>query len=283
MPELPEVETIAADLNELVCGLTITDINLSFTKIVSGNFHDFCELLKGAKILQVKRFAKFVHFILSKNNQKIALLAHLKMTGQFHLSDWPQKNNWGNHDRAAFKLSGVTGQNKALIYRDIRKFGRLWAFDELGFENFIKHLDLGPDALKVSPDEFYQIISAKKSKIKSTLLNQKVIAGLGNIYADEILFASFISPLSCACALTRQEAFTLHENVIAILKSSIASRGSTTSNYQGLKGGGSFQHQHKVYGRTNKPCLRCQTSIQRVIVGGRSTHYCPLCQIVPIT
>ena len=279
MPELPEVQTIASDLDEAVRGRVIIQAAVSFPKIVAGDSVVFTEILAGAKISGVERFGKWIRFNLSSKTGAAAMLAHLKMTGQFHLGPWPEKpDDWARHDHAAFLLSGLPEGEDTLLYRDIRKFGRLRAFDRAGLEAFIVALDLGPDPLLVTSAEFHQRLTARRGKLKSVLLDQTVVAGLGNIYVDESLFAARLSPLVSPAVLTKEETGRLLKETRRILNASIKARGSTTSNYQGLKGGGSFQNVHKVYQRAGEPCPRCGAMIERMVLGGRSTHYCPCCQ-----
>ncbi|MDR1920470.1 MAG: bifunctional DNA-formamidopyrimidine glycosylase/DNA-(apurinic or apyrimidinic site) lyase [Candidatus Adiutrix sp.] len=284
MPELPEAETMAADLDEAVGGRRIEEVSVSCAKIVASEAGRFAWLLTGAEIIRVKRLGKWIHFVLKSENGAAALLVHLKMTGQFHLGAWPEGQGgrgWLPHDRAAFRLSGLPPESEALFYRDIRKFGRLRAFDAAELDLFLAELALGPDALAVSEDEFHERLKAKKGRLKSVLLDQRVVAGLGNIYADESLFAAALSPLAPARALTRAQSDLLLREIRRILSASIRARGSTTSNYQGLKGGGSFQKSHKVYGRAGEPCPVCRGVVKRIVVGGRGAHYCPSCQRAP--
>lgn len=279
MPELPEVQTIASDLDEVVRGRTITQAAVSFPKIVAGDEVMFVDLLTGAKTLGVERFGKWIRFNLDGPTGAAAMLVHLKMTGQFHLGPWPEgKDGWVKHDHAAFRLSGLPAGEDALIYRDMRKFGRLRVFDRNDLTEFVAELGLGPDPLLVKSAEFHQRLTARKGKLKSVLLDQTVVAGLGNIYVDESLFAARLSPLASPAALTREETDRLLKEAKRILKASIAARGSTTSNYQGLKGGGSFQKTHNVYHRAGEPCPSCGAAIERLVLGGRATHYCARCQ-----
>jgi len=275
MPELPEVQTIAADLDEAVRGLTITEAAVGCEKIIPGGVNSFCRRLAGARIEEVRRLGKWVHFRLAKEDSTpVHLLAHLKMTGQFQLGPWPAPGHWPKHIHAAFHLTGA----QALLYCDIRKFGRLRAFDQAGFETFLKELDQGPDPLTVTAEEFHLRLTARRGRLKAVLLDQTTVAGFGNIYVDESLFAARLSPLVSAAGLSRAETGRLLKNARRIFLAAIAARGSTTSNYQGLKGGGSYQASHQVYGKAGQPCPVCGTPIIKLTVAGRSTHVCPACQ-----
>lgn len=278
MPELPEVQTIASDLNEIVGGRKILDLAVNYPKIVAGDADRFLTLIRGTSIEKVARFGKWIRFFLEGSEGPVALLAHLKMTGQFQMGPWPEKNSWPAHVHAAFRLSGFPAETDTLYYRDIRKFGRLRAFNQPELEEFLRHLAQGPDPLTVSEQEFHQRVTARKGRLKCVLLDQCTVAGLGNIYVDEGLFAASLSPLRSAATLTEAESAGLLKEFKRILKASIKARGSTTSNYQGLKGGGGFQKQHQVYGRSGQPCPRCGAALERLVVGGRSTHICPFCQ-----
>jgi len=280
MPELPEVQTIASDLDDIVGGLKIELAAVAYPKIVAGDSARFVDLLRGARIEKVERFGKWIRFRLDGPSGVEALLVHLKMTGQFHLGPWPEKpGDWDRHDHAAFRLPGLRRDGAdTLFYRDIRKFGRLRAFDRPELAAFLAELKQGPDPFQVSETEFFQRLSARKSRLKCVLLDQTVVAGFGNIYVDESLLAAGLSPLRAAASLSRAESDRLLKEARRIMGASIKARGSTTSNYAGLKGGGAYQHQHQAYGRTGQPCPFCGAPIERIIVGGRSTHYCPHCQ-----
>ena len=277
MPELPEVETIAADLNEMVRGLTIAEALVNREKIIAGQAKIFALRLAGAKIEEVCRLGKWLHFRLGGPFGPVHLLAHLKMTGQFLLEPWADSRVWPKHVHAALCLAPSPGL--ALFYRDIRQFGRLRALNQAEWAVFLEKLNLGPDPLMVTAEEFHQRLTARRGRLKPTLLNQAVVAGFGNIYADESLFAARLSPFISAALLSRAETGRLLREAKRIFTAAIAARGSTTNNYQGLKGGGAYQARHLVYGRAGRPCPVCGTAIQRLALGGRGTHICPSCQI----
>ncbi|MDR0882335.1 MAG: bifunctional DNA-formamidopyrimidine glycosylase/DNA-(apurinic or apyrimidinic site) lyase [Candidatus Adiutrix sp.] len=279
MPELPEVQTIAADLDELAAGRIIEAAAVRYPKIVAGEADRFIAILVRARIERVERLGKWIRFFLEGRAGPAALLVHLKMTGQFQAGPWPAGDDlWPAHAHAAFRLSGLPPAANTLLYFDMRKFGRLRAFDQPDLEPFLAGLAQGPDPLTVSAEEFFSRLTRRRGRLKSVLLDQSTIAGLGNIYVDEGLFAAGLSPLRPASSLTRPETDRLLAETRAILAASIAARGSTTRNYAGLKGGGSFQRRHRVYGHTGQPCPVCGAAIERLVVGGRSTHYCPHCQ-----
>ncbi|MDR2935558.1 MAG: bifunctional DNA-formamidopyrimidine glycosylase/DNA-(apurinic or apyrimidinic site) lyase, partial [Candidatus Adiutrix sp.] len=270
--------TIASDLDEAVRGLTITEAAVNCEKIIPGGARDFRRRLAGTRIEEVRRLGKWLHFRLARDSGPAHLLVHLKMTGQFQTGPWPRPGLWPKHVHAALRLAGRPAGTEALLYRDIRKFGRLRAFDQAGFEAFLKELDQGPDPLAMTAGEFHRRLTARRGRLKAVLLDQTVVAGFGNIYADESLFAARLSPLASAAGLSRAETGRLFTAARRIFAAAIAARGSTTSNYQGLKGGGRYQDSHQVYGRAGRPCPVCGTAIQKLVVAGRGTHICPTCQ-----
>jgi formamidopyrimidine-DNA glycosylase len=276
MPELPEAETMARDLNRRVVGLTIADILVSFDKIVASDYKSFVPTLKGHVIERVGRIGKWIKIDLDSGG---ALLAHLKMTGQFLTGDWPGslEGPWPPHARVAFLLRGKETE-ETLFYRDIRKFGRLRAFGENELRDFLKSLGLGPDPLELEANEFHRILLTKRGRLKAVLLDQTVIAGLGNIYADESLFAANLSPIRPASDLSPDETSRLLTHIQRILAKSIELRGSTVENYRGLEGPGSFQDHHLVYGKSGQNCPKCGNSLTKTVVGGRSSVHCPICQ-----
>jgi formamidopyrimidine-DNA glycosylase len=276
MPELPEAETMARDLDRRVSGRTISQVLVSFDKIVASGADSFESVLKGRRIERVGRLGKWIKADLDSGG---ALLAHLKMTGQFLIGDWPGTIDgpWPPHARAAFLLAG-NGPEETLFYRDIRKFGRLRAFSKDDLETFIKSLGLGPDPLALESGQFHRILSANRGRLKAVLLDQTVISGLGNIYADESLFAASLSPTRPASSLSEGEAATLLAKIKAILSKSIELRGSTVENYRGLEGPGSFQGHHQVYGKSGQNCPRCGQELSKSVIGGRGSVHCLKCQ-----
>ncbi|MDR1676926.1 MAG: bifunctional DNA-formamidopyrimidine glycosylase/DNA-(apurinic or apyrimidinic site) lyase [Deltaproteobacteria bacterium] len=277
MPELPEVETIAQDLNRCIAGRTISQVLVSFQKIVASDYDSFSRLLEDRVIEKVGRLGKWVRFDLDSG---AGLLAHLKMTGQFLIGDWPGSLDgpWPPHARAAFLLTGKGLKDETLFYRDIRKFGRLRAFSQSELTDFLQSLGLGPDPFELEAPQFHRILTAKKGQLKAVLLDQAVVSGLGNIYADETLFAANLLPTRAASDLSPAESTELLTQIKRILTNSIKLRGSTVENYQGLDGPGSYQDQHQVYGKSGRACPQCGQLLLKTIIGGRSTVFCPFCQ-----
>jgi formamidopyrimidine-DNA glycosylase len=262
MPELPEVETIAHKLRPDLVGKTILSADLFWSRtLATPSPQKFKELIKGQMILDVGRRAKYLIIQLSDFN----LLIHLRMSGD--LSTRNSTIRAENHDRLVLKLSDGT----SLVFNDTRKFGRVWLTakteDVLG--------NLGPEPL--SADFTFQWLHAelhkKRRQLKPLLLDQTFIAGLGNIYTDEALYVAKLHPLSASDSLTVRQARALHEAIHSVLNEGIRRNGAS---FDWVYRGGEFQF--RVYGRTDQKCPVCGTKIKRILVGQRSTHFCPKCQ-----
>lgn len=263
MPELPEVETVVRSIAPRVIDKTIEHAVLSSSRVTRGGLAETAKALRNRRIQGVRRRGKQIFFDLDCG----VLYVHLGMTG---------KLLWNGartpYTRAEFSLD--TGK---LLYDDIRQFGRVEYFAELpkAFQA------VGPDALTVSFAEFYSRLKTHRTAIKPLLLNQSFISGVGNIYADEALFAGGIHPRAKSHRLSQARVGNLYQNLIEILQLAIRHRGSSISDYVDASGdAGEYQHQHNVYGRAGEPCPRCGTPIKRIVLGQRGTHYCPRCQRV---
>lgn len=271
MPELPEVQTIVNDLQ------TITDDMIigfwtNFEKAIKTE--RFQKEVVGKKITQVKRIGKNVIFKLS--NKKFIII-HLKMTGRLILNNQHKKESAQNkHLHHVFYLK----KNIALEFQDIRKFGTIEAVSKEKLLEMSKTKGVDPLSKNFTLKTFTDILEGKKNKnVKEILMDQASISGIGNIYASEIPYEANISPLRKAGALNKEEIEVLHKSIIKILTKAIKLRGTSFSDYrdaQGKKGG--FQKKLKVYGKAGKKCGKCDTIIKKVIVGQRSTFYCPTCQ-----
>ncbi len=243
MPELPEVETIRRQLAQEIVG----------------------KRLNGKLITGVRRRAKLLIIDFKKDG---SLLFHLKLTGQLIFNGKPSA-----HTRRVFYFNDGTN----LIFNDVRKFG--WWKRVKDTSKIEK--EFGPEAPDVDPSTFKDMVKKHpKVKIKSLLMNQKVISGIGNIYSDEILFAAKINPLRKASSLDKQEIRQICLNIKKILAKAIKLRGTTSQDYLDVYGrtGGYFSHL-KVYGKEGEKCYRCQGLVKRVKIGGRSAHFCPNCQL----
>ncbi len=263
MPELPEVETVVRSISPYVTGKTIQHAVLSSKRVTRGGLSETADALQNRIIQGVRRRGKQIFFDLDRG----VVYIHLGMTG---------KLLW-NSERTPYTRAELTLDGGTLLYDDVRQFGRLEYYD--GLPKIVDHI--GPDALAISFSDFYSRLKQHRTSIKSLLLNQAFISGVGNIYADEALFASQLHPKTRANRLSKARAEILYGNVVQILELAIRHRGSSISDYVDARGErGAFQQLHNVYGRAGKPCPRCQNAIRRIVLGQRGTHYCPRCQRV---
>ena len=271
MPELPEVETIVRGLQKTLVGKKIKDVNVIFPGIVKQNSKNFKKNVDKTEIIRVRRRGKYILIDLSNGK---TILAHLGMTGSFLFLKSSTPLN--KHDHLAVKFYQ---SQRELRYNDPRKFGKIKTFSISREENISDLKKLGPESLNISSSDFANLFKKRKGRIKSALLNQQIIAGLGNIYADESLFEAQIHPLQKADKFTPQRLKKLHQAIQKILKKAIRAGGSSIENYHNVDGEiGSFQLQHKVYGREGLPCKRCKTKIKRIKISQRSSYFCPRCQ-----
>jgi formamidopyrimidine-DNA glycosylase len=271
MPELPEVETIARTLAPNVRGRVITGIELIDRPLLRKGNRKGLEAMRGRRILGVRRRGKM---LLIECDGGRALVFHLKMTGQFLFarSGTPRDK----HTRLVIRFDD--GKN-ALHFRDVRKFGFLLCVEGEPESACRELASLGSEPLEVGLPEFTAILRGRKGRIKSLLLDQTRIAGIGNIYADEMLFDARIHPETPASSLTNPRVAQLHDSMKKILALAIESNGSTLQNYRDADGNkGSFQELHKVYDRNGEPCVVCGTAVRMMRIGGRSSHFCPRCQ-----
>jgi formamidopyrimidine-DNA glycosylase len=269
MPELPEVETVARGLAKRVTGDLIESIWLgskqeplkSPAKLIAG-------ALERARIVTVRRVGKQIVFdLLSPEGAPRQWIVHLGMTGQMLVC--PPDAEIRKHTHAIAKLAS----GRELRFVDPRRFGRLSIATKGDF------VGTGLEPLEISENPFAALFRGRKTPIKSALLNQKLLGGVGNIYADESLFRAGIRPRRRAGSLTREQLKKLHGCLKKVLKEAIRAGGSSISDYVGADGEeGFFQLRHRVYGREGEPCYVCKTPIKRVIIAGRSSHYCPKCQ-----
>ncbi len=309
MPELPEVETIARGLASRVTGDVIESIWLGRKpEPLKSPASEIAATVENTRIITVRRVGKHIVFDLervdrvgrtllsvkSQDPEKSAKrsaqnskqpcsslpaeadmslrptqhwIVHLGMTGRLQVCD--AQSEILKHTHAILKLAS----GRELRFVDPRRFGRLsvaraGAFDATGIE-----------PLDIDLDRFIALFRGRKTPIKSALLNQKLLRGVGNIYADESLFRAGIRPRRRASAITRDQLAKLHATVKEVLKEAITLGGSSISDYVDADGEeGFFQLQHRVYGRESEPCLVCKTPIKRIVIAGRSAHYCPKCQ-----
>ena len=272
MPELPEVETVVRSLlqSEIV-GKTIVQVHLKFSKLVSDP-KAFVKDVQGSCILGCTRRGKYILLALSSGK---TLLIHLRMTGKLLIVKKEDKT--GVHEHAHFTLD----DGREIRFNDVRKFGRFYLVDDA--KEFLADLGLEMLDEDFSFEEFCSRIASSKRSLKTLLLDQKVLAGLGNIYADEALFGACLLPQRKAYTLSKKELKALCEAIQQVLSLAIerggSSLGAGLGNFLNSYGkSGENQNLFSVYQRTNLPCLRCGEPIQRIIMGQRSTHFCPNCQ-----
>lgn len=269
MPELPEVETVRRGVSEQVLNVPIKRIDVRYSKTINGNVDEFKNILTGQKIIKIDRRGKYLLFRFSNN---YTMISHLRMEGKYLVESHTEPIE--KHSHVIFELA----DGRDLRYNDTRKFGRMQVVktDDETLLPGIKKLGPEPLSADFTVDDFYQRLQKKKKMIKPALLDQTVVAGLGNIYVDEVLWMSKIHPQTPANHLTKTEVRELHDNIIKELKLSIEAQGTTVFTFKtAFNHAGEFQKQLHVYRKTGEPCERCQTPIERIVVGQRGTHICP--------
>jgi len=304
MPELPEVETVARGLDKHIAGDIIESVWLgSKPEPLKSSATEIASVLERSRIVHVRRVGKHIVFDLESDARGPRLaskrttrtwgtgsatrtrtqetesqaaraqwIVHLGMTGQLLIAS--PATETAKHTHAVLKLAS----GRELRFIDPRRFGRLAVVrvesgDGSGFAA------PGDEPLEAKIDHFISLFRNRKTPIKSALLNQKLLSGVGNIYADEALFRAKVRPKRRASSLTHAELQKLHTGLLAVLRQAIKLGGSSINDYVDAEGrAGFFQLKHKVYGREGKPCFVCKTPIKRVIIAGRSSHYCPHCQ-----
>jgi formamidopyrimidine-DNA glycosylase len=277
MPELPEVETVARGLQREVAGQRIVTVTLGKTDFID-NPEAIEHELPGRTILRVERYGKFMLLRLSASEAKpsegeAALLVHLGMTGSLmpQLVSAPH----AKHTHVVMLLS----DGRELRYVDPRRFGRMAYLAGDVLANELKRF--GADPLEADLEEFGRRIH-RQARIKALLLDQSVIRGVGNIYADESLWKAKIHPAQLGARLSGEQVKKLYAALQQVLQKAILLRGSSISNFLDADGEpGEYQQHHRVYGREGQPCYRCKTPIRRMIVAGRGSHFCSHCQPEP--
>ena len=278
MPELPEVETVARGLQREVAGRTILSVVLGKTDFID-NPAELEQHLPGRKIAAVARYGKFMLLHLapsgaSTNQEDAALMVHLGMTGMLRprAANEPQEK----HTHVIMQLD----DGRELRYVDPRRFGRMAYLAGKTLQAELRRNGLDP--LEAGLEEFTREIRRRRARIKALLLDQSVLRGVGNIYADESLWKAKIHPAHLGARLKSEQVRRLYSALQQILQKAIALHGSSISDFLDADGEpGEYQQHHRVYGREGKACGRCKTVIRRVIVAGRSSYFCPNCQKAP--
>lgn len=279
MPELPEVETVVRGLRLSLPGRSVLDVRFGKTDFVEDPTA-IAERLPGMRISDVTRLGKFIRVGLEPGAPQAAalprlnLIIHLGMTGQLTVTR--SGESVAPHTHVFLTLD----DGRELRYTDIRRFGRMLLVPEADFDGFKGQLGIEP--LEIGAEEFRLHFGTRRARVKALLLDQSVLCGVGNIYADESLFRARLHPARIAENLTKEQLLALHRAIRQVLEEAIRFRGSSISDYLDSDGKkGEFQLRHRVYQRNGKPCLRCKAIIRRTIVAGRSSHFCPNCQPAP--
>jgi len=279
MPELPEVETVARGLQRTVAGRKIVGVTLGKTDFIDDPSALEKEL-PGRTIQNVERYGKFLLLRLgavesrAENGEEGALLVHLGMTGM--LMPLPVGEPQAKHTHVVMQLD----DGRELRFTDARRFGRMAYLAGGDLRGELQRF--GADPLEARLEEFTRRIRERQARIKALLLDQSVIRGVGNIYADESLWKAKIHPAQLGARLKPEQAKRLYNVLREILQKAIALRGSSISDFLDAEGlPGEYQRHHRVYGREGEACFRCKTRIRRVIVAGRSSYFCPECQRAP--
>lgn len=271
MPELPEVETIVRGLQSRVAGDSIASVWVGSRKQpLKSSARKIASILTNQKILRVRRMGKHIVFDLAESSAKNAAaqwIVHLGMTGRMLVCE-PEDLAAKHTHLVATLVSG-----RELRFIDARMFGKLSVSVPAKFDPG------GLEPLDADVASFLKLFRRRKTPIKSALLNQKLLRGVGNIYADEALARTGIRPRRRASSISKGDLARLLVAIQDVLREAIKLGGSSVSDYVGADGEeGFFQLRHRVYGREGEPCLQCKTPIRRVVIGGRSSHYCPKCQ-----
>ena len=285
MPELPEVETIVGELKRALVGAVILDAIFSRPKLIKViSYPTFRKTIKGKKIQKIERRAKYILLHLSGDK---TLILHLGMTGRLLLHPEKEKGQVVNLKtrkkepdrfiRGQFSLN----KNRVLDFSDLRLFGRVYLVDTktLLQKDPIKKLGIDPLSKNFTYSLFAEQLGRRKGKVKTILMDQTFLAGIGNIYSDEILFEAKIHPLTLIQNLKPLRVKALYSAIKNILKKGVKYRGTSDSDYFDLRGEtGNFQKHLRVYRKTGKLCFRCPGKVERLKIGGRSAHFCPSCQ-----
>jgi formamidopyrimidine-DNA glycosylase len=269
MPELPEVESTVRYLRERIVGARIIDAQVRWARTVDRpGVRKFKENVIGRTVCQVNRRGKYIVMLLDsgENNRPGFLLSHLRMSGSMDVIE--SSSPVGKHDRLVLKLHS----GKDIRFNDPRKFGRFYLVRDQ--DEVTGKLGLEPFDPLLTADEFHARLRVKRTVVKSLLLNQEFLAGVGNIYADEALWRSGLHPRRRAETILREEAALLLTSIQEILQNAIEVNG--TDYGDGVVEDGLYEP--KAYGRHGKPCERCRTNLKRIVVGQRGTHFCPKCQ-----
>jgi formamidopyrimidine-DNA glycosylase len=277
MPELPEVETVAQGLRRRSLGRRIATVEIRHAAVIAGSAEEFASTLEGRVVANISRKGKAIAVELAAEDGAPPrfLLVRLGMTGQLTVT--PHNAPIEPHTHVFLALDDG---REEMRFRDARRFGRLRSCTPQELERVLGAL--GPDAQRVTEPQFLEAMRGRKGAIKSWLMNQNLVAGLGNIYADEVLFEARIHPLSQPGRVSPEKAHRLYKAVRNVLDRAVKAGGTTFSDYLNVEGRpGAFLSKLRVYQHTGDPCRRCGHTIRRIVIAGRSSHFCARCQPRP--
>jgi formamidopyrimidine-DNA glycosylase len=265
MPELPEVETVRQTLRQFVLKQKIEGVDVYYDKVIDGDTNTFIQSVTRQTIQEIDRVGKYLIFLLDD----VAFVSHLRMEGKYHILD--QKSPIDKHTHVVFHLP-----QQDLRYIDTRKFGRIQLVDRYHYKEQLPLSKLGKEPFDISTEELYQAFHQSSLPVKTLLLNQNIMSGIGNIYANEICFLMRIDPRTKANRLSKKRVDELRQISIDVLNRAIAQGGTTIHSFDANGIHGLFQVQLNVHGQ--KVCSQCQSEIKKIMVHQRGTYYCPQCQ-----
>lgn len=275
MPELPEAETIARGLQAAIAGLDVARVRVHRDEVVHPMTPaGFRRALAGRRIEHVGRRAKWLAVELDNGHRWVT---QLRMTGRF---TWSPSAAFRREPHLSLSVRLTDSTDGGLLrFYDTRRFARTWVLDREAWATIDAKLGIEPLSRRFTADYFSTILARSRAPIRNLLLDQRKVAGIGNIYASEACFVAGIDPRRPAHGLSTTEIERLHSGIRSVMRSAISRRGTTLSDYRDVLGGrGDFQNRLDVYGRVGEPCHRCGTEIERTVLAGRSAFYCPACQ-----
>ncbi|MBH07465.1 MAG: DNA-formamidopyrimidine glycosylase [Phycisphaeraceae bacterium] len=278
MPELPEVENVRTSLRRKIVGQKITHVSVHRPDIIRGPSKPR-NMLSGCQIKEVGRYGKQLAIYTENNGSyEPCICIHLGMTGSLRYEPTSgQSGTQLNHIHVTWRFS----DGGTFFFRDPRRFGGIWTFPTPRQLRDTRWQHLGPDAVTITAMQLTKSLRNRSRNIKSALLDQGIVAGLGNIYVDEILFQCKIHPLTPVKMLCCKQISSLVRRIHRLLHNAIKAGGSTFKDYQNANGNhGRFQSQFQVYGRSNQRCKQCETTLQTVTVAGRTSVFCQCCQVL---
>jgi formamidopyrimidine-DNA glycosylase len=273
MPELPEVETVVRGLRPRLVGRRIERLEVRQPLVIRGSLSAFRRAVSGARVGRIRRHGKHivVELAAARGARPAFWVVHLGMTGQFYVCppDAPRLK----HTHVVARLSS----GEQLRFRDPRRFGKMLLLRAEQLADYFA--PLGPEPLRISLAAFARLFAERRAPVKNLLLNQNRLRGLGNIYANEALFVARIHPARPAESLGLDELKRLYDAMRGVLRRAIAEQGTTVADFRNAEGApGDYQNFLRVYDRDGQPCPRCGTTIERLVLAGRSAHFCPRCQ-----